>query len=389
MKIVIVSGGKFHSHALAEQLFKYNYLEKIFTVNFFNKNIINNKIYLNNFNKYLDYFFFKFKFNKFINKSKYYVFKDNIFDYWLNYKLNNLKLKNVDIFVCWAGYFLNSIENIKKTGAKIILESGSCHILEQNKLLQEEYDIWGLKYPAICQKNIDKMVQEYNKADYIMTISSFVYNSFLKQNIPEQKLLKVICGFDTEYFLNNNLKKQDKKFRVIFVGILSLRKGVQYLLKSWEKLKLPIESVELILVGNIQKDLKEILKNFTLLPNIIFYGSVSREKLVKLYKNSSLLVLSSIEDGFGMVLGEAMACGLPVICTTNTAGQDLIQDNKEGFIIPIRDIEILSSKIEFFYKNPDISFQMGLTGKNKVKNFTWDIYGQNVIRAYEKVLGCL
>ncbi|MFA5075474.1 MAG: hypothetical protein WC436_05230, partial [Candidatus Babeliales bacterium] len=87
MKIVIAAGGRFHALHLAHQLEKRGVLSKLFISGYgkSDKNYINpNFVCNNNFNNYLDYFFSKFKINKFVNKSNYYVFKDNLFDYWLN-----------------------------------------------------------------------------------------------------------------------------------------------------------------------------------------------------------------------------------------------------------------------------------------------------------------
>ena len=87
-----------------------------------------------------------------------------------------------------------------------------------------------------------------------------------------------------------------------------------------------------------------------------------------------------------MVIAEAMASGLPVICTTNTGGEDLIENGKQGFIIPIRNIDALAEKILWCYKNYDASYQMGLLGQEKAKLFSWDNYGEKVFDVYKKIL---
>lgn len=390
MKIAIAAGGRFHAFHLAQQLEKRNSLEKLFTFYYVSndkKDISQNLVCNSKINQLLDYLFSRLRLSKFIKRSDFFVLNDNLFDYWLSRKIK--KIPQLDIFVGWAHYCLKSFENIRKTGAKIIIESGSCHILEQLKLLQEEYDKFGIKFHPVHKKNIEKMLFEYEQADYIMTISNFVYNSFLKQGVPAKKLLKVTCGIEVEYFLDqsNKLIKTDDKFRVICVGLLGLRKGIPYLLDAWEKLNLPVENTELLLVGNVQQDLNQVLKNLKIPKNVIFYGSTNKKTLAQLYKNSSLFVLPSIEDGFGMVIGEAMATGLPVICTTNTAGQDLIEDKKHGFIIPPQNSNILAEKILWCYKHKDESVQMGKVGQQHVKQFSWDNYGENVFQTYEALIG--
>jgi len=390
MKVVVAAGGRFHALHLANQLEKRGALKKLFSFSYTKKdqNFISKELVCNyNFVKYLDFSFSKFHLNKFFYKSKFNIFKDNLFDFWLSKNID--QIQGSDIFVGWTNYFLKSLPQIRKTGAKVIAESGSCHIKYQAKLLAEEYDKWGLYYPAVRQENICKIVQEYEQADYIMTISDFVYKSFLKQGICKDKLLQVPCGVDVEFFLQKSREKEvesDGKFRVICVGLLCLRKGIQYLIQAWNKLNLPKNETELLLVGNLQDDFKKILKDIKIVKNVVFYGSVNKNCLAELYKKSSLFVLPSVEDGFGMVIGEAMASGLPVICTDHTAGVDLVEDGKHGFIISARDAEALSEKILWCYKNRQESKQMGKKGQERIKLFSWDNYGEKIFQIYKKIL---
>jgi glycosyltransferase involved in cell wall biosynthesis len=100
--------------------------------------------------------------------------------------------------------------------------------------------------------------------------------------------------------------------------------------------------------------------------------------------------MPSLEEGFAMVQFQAMACGLPLICTTNTGGEDLItKDGEEGYVVPIRDVEALKEKILYLYENQDIAKEMGQKAKQKVENgFTWDNYGDryynNLKEIYDK-----
>lgn len=87
-----------------------------------------------------------------------------------------------------------------------------------------------------------------------------------------------------------------------------------------------------------------------------------------------------------MVQAEAMASGVPVIGTTNTGGSALIDNGKEGFIVPIRDVIALAEKIQWCYDNREQCFDMGLTAQRKIQHYTWDHYGEKVIKAYETIM---
>jgi len=373
---------------------------------------------------------------RFIDRARFNVFKDDIFDTRVAQQLGKINKngsqvmawddkKKLDLFVVWANYAQKSIPVARKHGAKIILESGSCHIKTQQKLLETEYARWGVNFKPIDQRTIDKMCAEYEAADYIMTLSSFARQSFIDQGVPAGKVLMVPCGVDL--VKNGNLgiyakpfetvlrtssgraqtqsplvlrsdstnrvskdlmktPKAPEKFRVIFVGLVTLRKGVQYLIEAWDAANLPQANTELIIVGNEQKDFLSIKAQLPITSNIIFAGSMSKTKLNELYASSSLFVLPSIEDGFGMVIGEAMGHGMPVICSTNTAGPDLITDGIEGWVVPPADKIALSEKIAWCYSNQDKAAQMGLSAQQKIQSFNWDTYGARVWEVYKKLV---
>ena len=88
-----------------------------------------------------------------------------------------------------------------------------------------------------------------------------------------------------------------------------------------------------------------------------------------------------------MVQAQAMACGLPVICTTNTGGADLVREGRDGFIVPIRDVDALKEKILYFYENPEAWQEYGGVGPAAVQaGFSWSDYGHKMIAAYRKIL---
>ena len=89
-----------------------------------------------------------------------------------------------------------------------------------------------------------------------------------------------------------------------------------------------------------------------------------------------------------MVQAQAMACGLPVICTTNSGGADIVRDGIDGFVLPIRDTEALKEKILHLYDNRDLLRQMGDNAVRRVREgFTWDDYGERITAAYAQRLG--
>ncbi|MFH7024931.1 MAG: glycosyltransferase family 4 protein [Heteroscytonema crispum UTEX LB 1556] len=286
-----------------------------------------------------------------------------------------------DLFVGWSGFNFWSLHRVKELGAKTVIERGSSHMHYQTAILEEEYEKWGLKFTETHPIIYEREIQSYADADRIAIPSLFVKRTFIEQGIPESKLIHVPYGTSLAEFYP--VPKEDDIFRVIHCGAITLRKGVQYLLQAFYELNLP--EAELWLVGAIAPEIEPFLAKYQS-DLIILKGTYPQKQLRLLYSQCSVFCLASIEDGFGMVIPQAMACGLPVIHTTNTGGEDIVRDGIDGFCIPIRDIETLKEKILFFYENLDKRHDMGRNAiKQARKSLSWDDYGQKMIDAYSKI----
>jgi alpha-maltose-1-phosphate synthase len=98
-------------------------------------------------------------------------------------------------------------------------------------------------------------------------------------------------------------------------------------------------------------------------------------------------VLASVHDGFGMVQAEAMACGLPVISTTNTGAPDLFTDGVEGFIVPIRSPDAIRQKVLLLYDHPELQAEMSKAALRRMAEIGgWREYGDRTVRLYEEAL---
>jgi glycosyltransferase involved in cell wall biosynthesis len=308
-------------------------------------------------------------------------------DYWLGdlfdrHAATTLK-RDGNIFVGWSAGCLNAIRQAKELGMITVVERGSSHMLTQLELLREEYGRHGVKFvehhPVITRKEL----KEYDEADYISIPSLFVKRTFLERGFPEERLLHNPYGVDLTHFYP--VAKEDSIFRVIYCGALSIRKGIGYLLQAFSELRLP--GAELWLIGSRQPETESLLRRFES-PYIRHLGPFREFELYKYYSQGSVFCMPSIEEGLAMVQPQAMACGLPLVCTTNTGGEDLIDDGKEGFVVPIRDVEALKEKILFLYENPDICRTMGMAARLKVqKGFTWFDYGERMSNFYQRMLG--
>lgn len=301
-------------------------------------------------------------------------------------RLASKKIVSSDIFVGWANQSLFSLRKAKELGAIGIIERGSSHMAYQDQIIKEEYSLLGIKpksFQLAHPKIIERELLEYNEANYISIPSSFVRRTFIESGVPESKLFQVPYGVELSAF--HQILKEDGVFRVIFAGGLTIRKGVHYLLRAFSELKLP--NSELLLIGTMNEEMKPFFKKYS--RNYRCIGHVPQSELYRHYSQGSVFVLPSIEEGLGMVQLQAMACGLPIIATVNTGAEDIVRDGEDGFVIPIRDVEVIKEKILYFYEHPEERERMGRSAKERVSSgFTWDDYGARMVKAYEQILSC-
>ena len=228
---------------------------------------------------------------------------------------------------------------------------------------------------------IERKNREVELADHIFVASSFTQKSLLDIGIPDSKITVIPYGAPIEYFQPR--PKQDKIFRPMFAGQVGTRKGMQYLMPAWQELNLP--DSELLLVGINQMPSDWLAKYSD--SRIRLTGSVPHSTLNEYYSSASVFVFPSLVEGFGLVLLEAMACGIPIITTPNTAGPDIITDGIEGFIVPIRDIEALKQKLEWCYSHPQELAEMGIAARRKAEQLTWANYRQKLATVIKEKIG--
>ncbi len=109
---------------------------------------------------------------------------------------------------------------------------------------------------------------------------------------------------------------------------------------------------------------------------VVCLGQTPREALLREMSEADVFVFPSLFEGFALVILEAMAAGLPVITTSNTAGPDLIEDGKEGFIVPAGDAKALRVAMESLLNDPERARAMGCAAHEKAKEYTWEKYGE-------------
>lgn len=222
--------------------------------------------------------------------------------------------------------------------------------------------------------------QEIALADHIFVASSITQQSLLREKIDPDRITVIPYGAPIDYFFPQ--PKLDATFRPLFVGQVGPHKGVHYLIQAWQALRFPDAELMLVGVNTFSEGwLAQLPTSVRYIPSVPHY------QLNQYYSNASVFVFPSLVEGFGLVLLEAMACGIPVITTSNTAGPDILTDGVEGFIIPIRDPEAIQQKLEWCYHHPEELAEMGQAARRKAEQLTWNCYQQKLVDQVQKLLG--
>lgn len=378
MNVTIAVQGRFHAFNLAHQLSKRGYLRRLITTYsaFAAEQYGVPRFQICSFPilEVLKRAWRKspFRFQSVFNPD---IPLSNLFDLWASRRIPG----DTRLFVGWSSAALASIRRAHELGAVTVLDSGSSHAQYQKKILAEEHGRYGMNFSPTF---VEKKLREYEEASYIAVPSRFAWNTFLEYGISEKKLLYIPYGVDVQEF--KPIPKQDSVFRVLYCGVLLLRKGVHYLLQAFSELRLPAS--ELWLIGEMTEEMKPFFQKYRN-DRVFHKGPYPQNKLYQHYSQGSVFCLPSIEDGMGMVIPQAMACGLPVIATTHTGGPDIIEERKHGFLVPPRDVTSLKEKILFFFENPGLGETMGQAAMAHIKAcHTWDHYGERVAACYRKIL---
>ena len=206
------------------------------------------------------------------------------------------------------------------------------------------------------------------------------------------KFCEIPFGIDIEKFRVKNKKENSNKKNILFVGTLDKAhyfKGLEYLLKAVSKLQ-DID-FQLLIIGN--GDRREYYENLARKLNIkdkvVFVGFVDNKNLVRYYNLADVFVFPSIDrsEAFGMVLLEAMACGIPTIASNLPGVRSVFKDKEQGYLAEPKNVKDLSDKLNKILSNKKLSAEMGIKARKLVeKKYNLEIVGERLNKIYEDLL---
>ncbi len=274
---------------------------------------------------------------------------------------------------------LELLQNARQQGLVTIMEQTIAPKAMEYKLLQEEYQTFPDWEPPLEEDSslIELSAREqaeWSKADVILCGSEFVRQGIISCGGSAERCQVLPYGVDIRFSLPERLSHAGP-LRVLTVGGVGLRKGSPHILAVAKQLQ-GLARFRLVGPLGIRPEIESLLS-----AHVELVGGVPRSQIVDHYAWADIFLLPSICEGSATVIYEALAAGLPVICTPNAGS--VVQDGIDGFIVPIRNHEAIVEKLELLALQPELRREMSQNALNRASKYTLDNYGQSLV----KILG--
>lgn len=303
-----------------------------------------------------------------------FLWQDHGFDRWVGRALDAC-----DFIHAIPGQALATFRAARRAGIKTVLNHATGPVRDWVEIMRPEYERAGLKLEDYCPYDrayFAREDEEYALADVHCAASTVARDQLAARGIPRDRIWLVAYGADTgaRVFVPPNEAPASSEFRILFAGQAGLRKGIKTLLDALTSLRRADWRVDF--VGAKLDELQADLEAYRGATPLHFRGSVSQSDLAGWMQRSSVLVLPSLEEGFGLVVPQALNCGTPCIVSDRVGGKDLIRHRENGSIFPARNVEALAAELAWWAEHP----------ARVAENFTWTPGARTLIAESEAVL---
>lgn len=275
-----------------------------------------------------------------------------------------------DIYWGFQGSCLESLRAARKAGAIAVAEFATAHVTSAIEILAREAErhpewadtISNFHFPDWYRHRLE---QEPHEADYCVVASEFSRKSLLRVGIDADRIKLLPLGVDVDDF-SFVPRTTTGPFRILFVGGVGQRKGIKYLLEAYKRMR--TSETELVLVGPLIGTGQALARyNGT----YTYRGRLDQAAVVREMQSAHVLVLPSVFEGFGLVIPEAMATGMPVIASTHSIGPEIVREGQDGFVLEPDDVEGLAAKLTWLAGHRVGAAEMGREAAERAKAVSW------------------
>jgi glycosyltransferase involved in cell wall biosynthesis len=256
-----------------------------------------------------------------------------------------------DVIHPWSGVAEETLRSLAGLPTWRLLMRGSAHIRTQARLLEEEEHRTRVRQDRPSRWIIAREEREYELADKIAVLSTFAYDSFIDEGLPREKLTLLPLGARLEAFRPSPQVVEARRrrilsgepLRVLYVGTVSYQKGLRDLAALVERVV--GDAFRFRAVGPAGRETAPLVSR--LREQVAFTPKQPQAELPAAYAWGDIFIFPTIQDGYGLVLAQAAASGLPLLATTNCAAPDFIREGETGWVVPIRSPDALAERLRW------------------------------------------
>jgi glycosyltransferase involved in cell wall biosynthesis len=310
----------------------------------------------------------------------------HLHDYLVSRRLQEM-VGEIDIIHTWPQGALRTLKMASKLGIPTVLERCNAHTRYGYEVVQKECQRLGVMLPPGHESAFNEDVllveeEEFERADRLLCPSEFVVKTFLERGFSPDKLARHIYGFDEKVYYPPVQKRAPKRgLNMLFVGLCAVRKGVHHALEAW--LRSPAcQDGTFTIAGEFLPKYAEKLAPMLSHPSVRAVGH--RNDVPELMRMSDLLVLPSLEEGFGLVCTEAMGSGcVPLVSDACT---DICKHMENALVHSAGDVETLTRHITMMHEDRVLLERLRASGLRGLNELTWTAAGVKLLDAYRETI---
>lgn len=232
------------------------------------------------------------------------------------------------------------------------------------------------------EEKLARKTAELEAADLVVCPSQFVLDSIPAPFRETRRCIVAEFGSPPSDLIGPRVEQTGRRLRVLFAGSMSQRKGLADVFTAMQCLER--SDVELVVMGSLVAPLEFYRGQYR---DFIYEPPRPHAEVLRLMDRCDVLVLPSIAEGRALVQQEAMSRGLPLIVTANAGGEDLVEEERTGFLVPIRSPESIAEKIAWFADHRDRLPEMRGLAMAKARERSWESYGEKIFGALDEAPG--
>jgi glycosyltransferase involved in cell wall biosynthesis len=293
----------------------------------------------------------------------------------------------IDLIHTWPMGALETLKTAKRLGIPTVLERCNAHTGFAMEVVQKECDRLGITLPpdhehAYNAEKLRKEEEEYRLATRLLCPSEFVVKTFVDKGYPREQLARHIYGYDEKvYFPSNEPRDPKRGLTMISVGVCAVRKGLHYALEAWLRSPASKDGTFLI-AGEFLPAYQEKLAPMLAHPSVKVLGH--RNDVPELVRKSDILVLPSIEEGFGLVITEAMGSGC--VPLASEACTEICDHMKTGLMHRVGDVDALTQHITMLHEDRALREKLRAAGLAAAPGVTWTAAGRILLDVYRETI---